>query len=228
MLTGEAIPVEKNIHDHITGGTLNKSGSFLFRATRIGKETVLAQIITLVSQAQSTKPPIAQLADSIAAVFVPTVLIIAVVTALYWFNFGPEPKITFMLVTAVSVLIIACPCALGLATPLAVMVGVGKAAEWGILIRHGEALQKTQRLTTIVLDKTGTVTLGKPRVTHLFSLAPWSDTELLQFAASIERGSEHPLAEAILLAAKEQSLTNIESSSFSSACRARLESKILE
>lgn len=216
MLTGEAIPVEKNIHVRITGGTLNKSGSFLFRATRVGKETVLAQIIAMVSQAQSTKPPIAQLADSIATVFVPAVLIIAVVTALLWFNFGPEPKITFMLVTAVSVLIIACPCALGLATPLAVMVGVGKAAERGILIRHGEALQKTQQLTTIVLDKTGTITLGKPKVTQLFSLAPWNDTKLLQFAASIEHNSEHPFADAILLAAKEQSLVLLKTDNFQS------------
>ncbi len=216
MLTGEAIPVEKNIHDHVTGSTLNKSGSFLFRANHIGKETVLAQIIAMVSQAQSTKPPIAQLADSIAAVFVPAVLIIAIMTALFWFNFGPEPKITFMLVTAVSVLIIACPCALGLATPLAVMVGVGKAAEWGILIRHGEALQKTRRLTTIVLDKTGTITVGKPRVTHLFSLSTFSDSDLLQYAASIERGSEHPLAEAVLLAAKEQSLPLLKTENFKS------------
>ena len=207
MLTGEPLPVEKKVGDEVVGGTLNKSGSFLFSATRIGKDTALARIIEMVRQAQNSKPAIGRLADKISSVFVPTVLIIAAVTFLGWFNFGPPPSLSYALVATMTVLIIACPCALGLATPISIMVGVGKAAEYGILIRNGEALQQAGRLTTIVLDKTGTITAGQPTVTTLIPVAGWSEEQLLQLAAGIEAGSEHPLAEAIIVAAKARSLT---------------------
>jgi Cu+-exporting ATPase len=191
----------------VVGGTLNKSGSFLFRATRIGSDTALARIIELVRQAQNSKPSIGRLADRISAIFVPTVLIIAILTFLAWYNFGPDPKIAYVLVATMTVLIIACPCALGLATPISIMVGVGKAAEFGILIRNGEALQRAGQLTTIVLDKTGTVTQGRPAVTALIALPYSNETELLHYAASLELGSEHPLAEAIVEAARARTLT---------------------
>lgn len=205
MLTGEPMPVEKQQGDEVVGGTINKSGSVLFRATRIGKDTALARIIEMVRQAQNSKPAIGRLVDKIAAVFVPVVLILAVVTFMAWFNFGPEPKAAYVLVATMTVLIIACPCALGLATPISIMVGVGKAAEFGVLIRNGEALQRAGQLTTVVLDKTGTVTAGRPAVTELISIAG-DEQELLQLAASLEAGSEHPLAEAIVSAAKQRGL----------------------
>lgn len=206
MLTGEPMPVEKRVGDEVVGGTLNKSGTFLFQAKRIGSDTALARIIEMVRRAQSSKPAIGRLADKISAVFVPTVLIIAVLTFLVWFNLGPEPKLSYSLVATMTVLIIACPCALGLATPISIMVGVGKAAEYGILIRNGEALQQAGKLTTVVLDKTGTVTEGKPTVTALLPAAGWSEQKLLEIAAGIETGSEHPLAEAIVAAAKSKGL----------------------
>ncbi|OGI50536.1 MAG: copper-translocating P-type ATPase [Candidatus Muproteobacteria bacterium RIFCSPHIGHO2_12_FULL_60_33] len=214
MLTGEPMPVEKKTGDEIVGGTLNKSGTFLFQAKRIGADTALARIIEMVRRAQSTKPAIGRLADKISAVFVPSVLIIAVITFLAWFNLGPEPKLSYMLVATMTVLIIACPCALGLATPISIMVGVGKAAEYGTLIRNGEALQQAGKLTTIVLDKTGTVTEGRPAVTTLVPAPGWDETKLLTMAASIETGSEHPLAEAIIAAAKAKSLTLLSVSGF--------------
>jgi Cu+-exporting ATPase len=214
MLTGEPMPVEKKTGDEVTGGTLNKSGSFLFQAKHIGADTALARIIEMVRRAQSTKPAIGRLADKISAVFVPTVLIIAVITFLAWFNLGPEPKLSYMLVATMTVLIIACPCALGLATPISIMVGVGKAAEYGILIRNGEALQQAGKLTTIVLDKTGTVTEGRPAVTTLLPAPGWDESKLLSVAASIETGSEHPLAEAIVAAAKARQLKTSSASDF--------------
>ncbi|MCK4952006.1 MAG: heavy metal translocating P-type ATPase, partial [Gammaproteobacteria bacterium] len=198
MLSGEPLPVEKQSGSEVVGGTINKTGTFLYKAIRIGKDTALAQIIELVRKAQNAKPSIGRLADKIAAVFVPIVLIIAVFTFLGWFNFGPEPRVSYMLVSTMTVLIIACPCALGLATPISIMVGVGKAAEYGILIRNGEALQQSGKLTTVMLDKTGTVTAGHPEVTSLVPVVDWSDQQLLAMAASIETGSEHPLAEAIV------------------------------
>jgi len=207
MLTGEPLPVAKQTGDPVTGGALNKTGSVVFRATRVGADTMLAQIIASVRQAQNSKPPIGRLADQVAAVFVPTVLIIAVLTALAWFNFGPEPRTGYMLVTTLTVLIIACPCALGLATPISIMVGVGKAAEYGILIRDGEALQRVGQLTTVVLDKTGTVTTGRPTVTSIIALPGFSENDIFQQAAGLEAGSEHPLAQAILDAAHERGLT---------------------
>jgi len=206
MLSGEPLPVNKQPGDTVTGGSLNQTGSFIFRATRVGADTVLAQIIDRVRQAQNSKPPIGRLADQVAAVFVPAVLIVAVLTALAWFNFGPEPKIGYMLVTTLTVLIIACPCALGLATPISIMIGVGKAAEYGILIRDGAALQQAGQLTTLVLDKTGTVTVGRPTVAAIIALPGFAEDELFQWAAGLEAGSEHPLAQAILDAACQRGL----------------------
>ena len=206
MLTGEPLPVVKQASDPVTGGTVNQTGSFVFRATRVGADTVLAYIIASVRQAQNSKPPIGRLADRVAAIFVPTVLIVAVLTALAWFNFGPEPRAGFMLVTTLTVLIIACPCALGLATPISIMVGVGKAAEYGVLIRDGAALQRAGQLTTIVLDKTGTVTTGRPTVTAVITAPGFAETEVFRLAAGLEAGSEHPLAQAILDAARARGL----------------------
>ncbi len=169
MLTGEPMPVKKGPQDEVIGGTINARGSFIYQASRIGADTVLAHIVAMVQQAQSSKPKIGRLVDKITAVFVPTILITATSTFLIWFNFGPAPQISFALVTMMTVLIIACPCALGLATPMSIMVGVGKAAEYGVLIKNGEALERAGQLTTVILDKTGTITLGKPEVTDLIA-----------------------------------------------------------
>lgn len=204
MITGEALPKVKSINDTVIGGTLNKSGSFIFKTIRVGKDTALAHIIQLVQQAQNTKPPLARMADQVASVFVPSVMIVAIVTALIWFNVGIEPRAAYMLITSMAVLVIACPCALGLAVPISVMVGVGKAAELGILIRQADALQKSSQLTTIVLDKTGTITLGKPQLISITPSEHADPQELLTYAASLEIGSEHPLAEAIVSAAKNK------------------------
>ncbi len=216
MLTGEPLPVEKHVGDEVTGGTMNRSGTFLFQATRIGSTTALARIIEMVRQAQNSKPAIGRLVDKVASVFVPTVLIIAVLTFMVWFNFGPEPKSAYVLLTTMTVLIIACPCALGLATPISIMVGVGKAAEYGVLIRNGEALQRAGQLTTIVLDKTGTITEGRPTVTALIALNG-DENALLRLAASLEAGSEHPLAEAIISAAHERDLVLMAVSNFAAS-----------
>ncbi|MDZ4263952.1 MAG: heavy metal translocating P-type ATPase [Pseudomonadota bacterium] len=213
MLSGEPLPLEKRVGDEVTGGTMNRSGTFLFQATRIGSTTALARIIEMVRQAQNSKPAIGRLVDKVAAVFVPAVLIIAVLTFMVWFNFGPEPKSAYILLTTMTVLIIACPCALGLATPISIMVGVGKAAEYGVLIRNGEALQRAGQLTVIVLDKTGTITQGKPAVAALIPVTTNED-ELLRLAASLEAGSEHPLAEAIVTAARERDLTLYKADNF--------------
>ena len=214
MLTGEPIPVEKNVGDEVSTGTINVTGTFLFQSKRIGADTVLAQIINMVRQAQSTKPAIGRLVDKVASVFVPVVLIITVITFLLWFNFAGESALSYALVTSMTVLIIACPCALGLATPISIMVGVGKAAENGILIRNGDALQQAGKLTTIVLDKTGTVTEGKPAVTEIVAVENGDENTLLKMGASIEAGSEHPLASAIVEYAKEKELTLIKTEKF--------------
>ena len=207
MLTGEPMPIEKKISDEVVTGTLNKSGSILFKATRIGKDTALAQIINMVKRAQNSKPPIGRLADVIAAYFVPVIMIIAIVSALAWLNFGPDPTIAFAVISATTVLIIACPCALGLATPMSVMVGIGKAAEAGVLIRNGEALQTASKITTMVLDKTGTITQGAPKVTDIIVVDNrYSENEILISVASVEKGSEHPLAQAIVESAAERAL----------------------
>jgi len=215
MLTGEPIPVEKKVGDEVSTGTINVSGTFLFQSKRIGADTVLAQIINMVRQAQSTKPAIGRLVDKVSSVFVPVVLIFTVITFLVWFNFGGESAVSYALVTAMTVLIIACPCALGLATPISIMVGVGKAAESGILIRNGDALQQAGKLTTIVLDKTGTVTEGKPAVTEIIAAEGSDEDNLLQLGASIEAGSEHPLASAIVAFANEKDITLIKTENFS-------------
>jgi P-type Cu+ transporter len=206
MLTGEPLPVEKAIGSEVVGGTLNRTGSFLLRTRRIGRDTVLAHIIEMVRTAQGSRPPVARLVDQVAGVFVPVVLLISVMTFLLWFNFGPEPRTAFSIVTAITVLVIACPCALGLATPISIMVGIGKAAEQGILIRSGEALQRARKVTTVVLDKTGTVTEGRPRVTSIETAPGWEAPALLGLAAAVETGSEHALAEAIVAAARTRAI----------------------
>jgi Cu+-exporting ATPase len=213
MLTGEPLAVRKVAGDTLHAGTVNQNGSLLFKATGIGSDTMLSRIIQLVRQAQSSKPALARMADSISAIFVPTVMIIAILTALGWYNFGPDPKLSFMLVTATTVLIIACPCALGLATPMSVTTGVGRAAELGVLIRDAEALQHAASVDTVVLDKTGTLTEGKPQVTSIVSLA-LPDEELLRIAATLEQDSEHPLAKAVLDAAKDKDIALASVSNF--------------
>ncbi|WP_428819269.1 heavy metal translocating P-type ATPase [Microbulbifer sp. MCCC 1A16149] len=204
MLTGEPVPVKKVEGDAVSAGTLNKNGTLIFEAQKVGAETRLSQIIEMVCNAQNSRVPIARLADQISAIFVPTVMIIAVLAALVWFNFGPDPRAAHMLVVLTSVLIIACPCALGLATPMSVMVGVGKGAEHGVLIRNGKALQQASDLDTLVVDKTGTLTEGAPKLTDIET--DFDEDELLALLASLEAGSEHPLAEAIVQAAKEKDL----------------------
>ncbi|AGS39650.1 heavy metal translocating P-type ATPase [Cycloclasticus zancles] len=207
MLTGEPMPVEKHEGDEVVAGSINKNGSIIFKATHVGKDTALAQIIKMVKRAQNSKPPIGRLADVISAYFVPVVMIVAVVSALVWLNVGPEPAVAFAIVSATTVLIIACPCALGLATPMSVMVGVGKAAEAGVLIRNGEALQTASKITAMILDKTGTITLGAPKVTNIHLINGSDDEdEVLQLAASLEAGSEHPLALSIVESAAERGL----------------------
>lgn len=214
MLTGEPMPSVKKEGDAVVAGTINKSGSLIFEASRVGKDTALAQIIALVKRAQGSKPAIGRLADTIAAYFVPAVMIIAIVSALFWLNFGPEPRLAYAVIAATTVLIIACPCALGLATPMSVMVGVGKAAEAGILIRNGEALQVATNIQTMVLDKTGTITSGMPTVTDVVHTPEFSREQLLLFAASLEAGSEHPLAQAIVDYTREQNLSPTKASQF--------------
>ncbi len=209
MLTGEPMPVAKKIGDEVVGGSMNTTGSITFRATRVGKDAALGQIIRLVEDAQSTKAPIQGLADRVAAVFVPIVMALALAAFVVWFDIGPEPGLIFATIALVTVLIIACPCALGLATPTAILVGTGRAAESGILIRGGEALERLSRVRVVLLDKTGTITEGKPTVTHVVTAkkpdgTPLSPAEVLKWAASVEQRSEHPLAQAIIKAAKEK------------------------
>ncbi|MGO3300755.1 MAG: heavy metal translocating P-type ATPase, partial [Pseudoalteromonas sp.] len=206
MLTGEPMPINKSEGDTVVAGSINKSGTLLFKATHIGSETTLANIINMVKRAQNSKPSIGRLADVISSVFVPTVMIIAVLAGLAWLNFGPEPTIAYAVVAVTTVLIIACPCALGLATPMSIMVGIGKAAESGILIRNGEALQTTSKITTMILDKTGTITQGQPTVTDVINFHNSDKAETLKLAASLEGGSEHPLAEAIVNYAKNNDI----------------------
>lgn len=198
MLTGEPLPAGKKIGDTVSGGTLNTSGSLLVEAVHVGEDTALSRIIAMIRQAQNSKPDIAHLADKISGIFVPAVIVISVLTALVWYLFGPEPRIAYMLVTAMTVLIIACPCALGLATPMSVMVGVGKAADYGVLVRNAQALQTAANITTLVLDKTGTITVGRPSVDSIQSFSKLGENELLGLVASLEQRSEHPLAAAIV------------------------------
>jgi len=215
MITGEPLPVEKSVGTAVVGATINKTGSFRFRATKVGKDTVLAQIIKMVKEAQGSKAPIQRLADVIASYFVPVVLVIAILSFVAWFDFGPQPALTYALITFVTVLIIACPCALGLATPTSIMVGTGKGAENGILIKSGEALETAHKINAIVLDKTGTITLGKPSVVEMVTANGFPEDDLLRLAASAERASEHPLGEAIISSARQKGLKLSDPESFS-------------
>lgn len=214
MLTGESIPASKKPGDEVIGATINKTGAFKFRAIKVGKDTALAQIVKMVQEAQNSKAPIARMADTISGYFVPVVMILSILTFVLWFDLGPQPHLVYALVTAVTVLIIACPCALGLATPMSLMVGIGKGAENGILIRSGEALQTAQAINTVVLDKTGTITKGKPELTDIVVTTSWKENDLLHLAASVERSSEHPLAEAIVEGAKTRGIALSEPSAF--------------
>lgn len=204
MLTGEAMPISKARNDLVYAGTINKTGSFVFRATAIGEKTALANIIHLVQQAQQSKPSIAKLADRISGIFVPVVISIAILTATLWLMLGPQPKIAFSLTTSMAVLLIACPCALGLATPISVMLGIGRAADHGILIKNADALQLCANITTVVFDKTGTLTQAKPTVVKILPLNHFTEHDILTMAASVEQHSEHPWAKAIIKAAKQQ------------------------
>ncbi|MGH7495574.1 MAG: heavy metal translocating P-type ATPase [bacterium] len=204
MITGEAIPVEKNAGDKVTGGTVNGTGSFVMLAQRVGSDTLLAQIVDTVAQAQRSRAPIQGLADKVSSYFVPAVVVIAVVTSVLWYFFGPEPRLAYAIVNAVAVLIIACPCALGLATPMSVMVGVGRGARAGVLIRNAEAIEVMEKVDTLVVDKTGTLTEGKPRLVAVETAEGFDERELLLAAASLEQHSEHPLAAAVLQGAKER------------------------
>jgi Cu+-exporting ATPase len=212
MVTGESLPVEKGPGDKVTGGTVNGTGSLVMRAERVGKDTLLARIVQRVGEAQRTRAPIQRLADRVAAVFVPVVIAVAVVTAVVWGVWGPEPRLAHALVNAVAVLIIACPCALGLATPMSVMVGTGRGAQAGVLIRDAAALERLEAVDTLVVDKTGTLTEGKPRLVSVVPAPGFDEARLLKLAASLERGSEHPLAAAIVEGAKERgvSLSQVE------------------
>jgi Cu+-exporting ATPase len=214
MISGESIPVEKSAGSPVIGATINSTGSFVMRAERVGPETLLARIVQMVGQAQRSRAPIQRLADRVAGWFVPAVVAVAAVTFTAWFFFGPEPRLAHALVNAVAVLIIACPCALGLATPMAIMVGTGRGAHAGVLIKNAEALETLEKVDTLIVDKTGTLTEGRPKLT-LVSVAP-RDTadELLRLAASLEKASEHPLATAIVNAAREKGLTLSDPSDF--------------
>ena len=206
MVTGESMPVTKEKDSRVIGGTINKSGSFVMRADKIGRDTLLSRIVQMVASAQRSRAPIQRLADQVSAWFVPTVIAIALIAFMAWTTFGPEPRFAFGLVAAVSVLIIACPCALGLATPMSIMVGVGRGAQAGVLIKNAEALERMEKIDTLVTDKTGTLTEGKPKVVAVKPAPGFDETKVLQLAASVERGSEHPLAEAIVAAAAERNL----------------------
>ena len=214
VVTGESVPVDKRAGDEVIGSSVNKTGAFTFRATKVGADTALARIVEMVERAQSSRPPIGRLVDKVSSYFVPAVMIIAILTFLAWFNFGAEPVLNYAIVTTVAVLVIACPCALGLATPISLMVGVGKAAEHGVLIRNGEALETASRLNIVVLDKTGTITKGRPELTDVFPLEGFDERELLRLAAVADRRSEHPLAEAIVSGARARGIEVVEPEHF--------------
>ena len=207
MITGESIPVEKTPGMEVIGGTMNKTGSFHLTATKVGKDTALANIIRMVRDAQGSKAPIQRIVDQVSGYFVPTVMILAILAFMVWYDFGPEPNIVYAVIVMVTTLIIACPCALGLATPTSLTVGIGKGAEYGILIRSGDALQTAQKINIVVLDKTGTITKGEPELTDLVPANGFDETGLLTIAASLEKGSEHPLGEAIVKGAQARGTT---------------------
>jgi P-type Cu+ transporter len=214
MITGESMPVQKRVGDEVIGATINKTGAFEFEAARVGGEMALSQIMRMVEEAQGAKAPIQRLADRVSGVFVPVVMVLAAITFLIWLFFGPDPAFTLALLNLVAVLIIACPCAMGLATPTSIMVGTGRGAERGILVKGGEALERAHKLTTVVLDKTGTLTKGEPELTDVVATNGFGEDKLLRLVASAERGSEHPLGEAIVRGARERGLKLAEAQSF--------------
>jgi Cu+-exporting ATPase len=216
MITGEPIAVSKKGNDKLIGATINKNGTLVMQAERIGRDTMLAQIVDMVSHAQRSRAPIQKLADSVASYFVPAVVISALLAFIGWYIFGPEPRLAYAIVSAVAVLIIACPCALGLATPISIMVGTGRAALLGILIKDAETLEMMEKVTTLVVDKTGTLTEGKPRVTSLIKADGFDELELLKYAASLESVSEHPLSEAIIGHAINRDIALVEVKNFNS------------
>ena len=216
MVTGESMPVTKDVGDRVVAGALNKTGSFIMRADKVGADTLLAQIVQMVAQAQRSRAPIQRLADTVSGWFVPTVIAIALLAAVVWGLVGPEPRLSYALVAAVSVLIIACPCALGLATPISIMVGVGRGAHAGVLIKNAEALERFEKVDTLVLDKTGTLTEGRPSVTAILPAQGFDEADILRLSASLERGSEHPLADAIVRAAKDRDIPLTEAVDFDS------------
>ena len=216
MVTGESIPVEKRMGDKVIGATVNGTGWLLMRAERVGSETMLAQIVQMVSQAQRSRAPIQKLADKVAAWFVPAVLAVAVITFIAWLVAGPEPRLAHAIINAVAVLIIACPCALGLATPMAIMVGTGRGARAGVLIKNAEALETLQKVDTLVFDKTGTLTQGKPELMTVVAVGGETEDRVVRLVASLERGSEHPLAAAIVEAADANHIPLIPADSFRS------------
>jgi Cu+-exporting ATPase len=216
MITGEPIPVEKGPKDKVTGGTVNGNGSFILLAERVGSETLLAQIVRMVSEAQRSRAPIQRLADVVSAYFVPAVVVTSIITFVVWSFIGPEPRLAYALVNAIAVLIIACPCALGLATPMSIMVGTGRGASAGVLIKNAEALEVMEKVDTLIVDKTGTLTEGKPRLARVATLSDIDEAGLLGLAASVERASEHPLAEAIVKGAREKRIELVEAQDFES------------
>ena len=206
MVTGESMPAKKEMGSTVIGGTINQTGSFIIRAEKVGQETMLAQIVKMVANAQRSRAPIQRLADTVSGTFVPAVILIALSAFAVWILYGPDPAFTYALIAAVSVLIIACPCALGLATPMSIMVGVGRGAQAGVLIRNAEALERMEKVNTLIVDKTGTLTEGKPRVTEIVAVGDYSQDDVLNISASLEKGSEHPLAYAIMMAAQEKNM----------------------
>jgi len=216
MVTGESMPVGKSVADKVIGGTMNQTGSFVMRADKIGRDTVLARIVQMVAEAQRSRAPIQRLADQVSGWFVPAVILVAIMAFFAWWIWGPEPRLTFGLIAAVSVLIIACPCALGLATPMSIMVGVGRGAQSGVLIKNAEALERMEKVDTLVVDKTGTLTEGKPSVVAVRAATGFTENDLLGLTASLERASEHPLAAAVVRAANEKGLTLSVADSFES------------
>ena len=216
MVTGESMPVSKEVGGKVIAGTLNRSGGFIMRAEKVGADTMLSQIVQMVAQAQRSRAPIQRLADHVAGWFVPTVILVAIAAFAVWAVYGPEPRLAFGLVAAVSVLIIACPCALGLATPMSIMVGVGRGAQAGVLIKNAEALERMERIDTLVVDKTGTLTEGKPKVVAVKPAADYTEAEVLRLAASVERASEHPLADAIVNEVKERGIQTADVQDFDS------------
>jgi P-type Cu+ transporter len=216
MVTGEPIPVEKNLNDRVTGATLNGTGALIIRAERVGTDTLLSQIVLMVSQAQRSRAPIQKLADQVSGYFVPVVLLIAAATFAVWAIWGPEPRMAHALINAVAVLIIACPCALGLATPMSIMVAMGKGATMGVLFKNAEAIESLRKVDTLVVDKTGTLTEGKPRLVSVKPASGFQEGQVLQWAATLEQASEHPLAAAIVAGAQERSVELGNAASFQS------------